>query len=531
MRQKHVPTPSLDDECFLLNNIVFTSTSTGICTAYLPIPLDFEMCTGPYKPLLTGVNTTNESMGNIPMRHRQIGQPRKNCHSFCERKLARFLLVILTVFIGGYMINLIDEDIFQVYPMMIQQSSFTYPSPLYDQTLEWNPHLPHLWLEYESKVSDSSSQVDQPPFMILLTNYEWNQQNQRRALRFSRSIRSTELYQAIVNHPYFHPYAYEQIRNGTRVVDPALTYYVVLDVETCFEANYPNYGKSYYGNCDGAFRRAKYSTHIMKRIAPCYKFESCHYIDQELQKNPIFSFSEIQSRNQLVLLDCRGNGQSIAFRHLQHPTSKVAVVSLSSTASQLQMTIDQGLPPPAVQSIQLSESEQAAVTECHANTRPYFLTFSGDYKRHSIRKELSQLDTARNASTLAAASNYSIFITDSQHLRESYHLTYSDLLKQSEFAAVPRGDNLYSYRFTEVLAAGAIPVLLGNPEWVLPFRPELVDWSQCLVRIENVSQVVSVLRSLETCQRRQYCYSIYQKYMAGPRQVIDGIWKGLELVR
>lgn len=488
-------------------------------------PIDVGMCTpGPYKALPTSVTNTSNNMGNLLMHHRQRGQPTKGCRMFWERKFTRFLLVILTVFIGAYMIGRIDEDVFQVYPVTIQQSSIKYDSPIYDQTLEWDPHLRRVWLDYESRVSDSSS-LERPPYMIVLTSYEWNQRNQRKAMRYSRSIRSTQLYQAIVNHPFFHPHAYQQIRNGTRAVDPTLTYYVVLDVETCFEANYPNYGKSYYGNCDGSFRRAKYSTHIMKRIAPCYNFESCHYIDQELQTNPIFTSDA--SKNQLVLLDCRGNGQSVAFRKVQHPTSQIALVTLSSTASQLQTTVDQGLPPPAVQSIQLSTTEQAAVSECQANTRPYFLTFSGDFKRHAIRKELAQLDTTRNAHP----SNHSIFITDSQYLRESYHLTYTDLLKQSEFAAVPRGDNLYSYRFTEVLAAGAIPVLLGNPEWVLPFRPEWVDWSQCVIRIENVSQVVPVLQSLETCQRRQYCYSIYQKYMAGPRQVIDGIWKGLEAVR
>ena len=31
---------------------------------------------------------------------------------------------------------------------------------------------------------------------------------------------------------------------------------------------------------------------------------------------------------------------------------------------------------------------------------------------------------------------------------------YTELLASSRFALVPRGDNLYSYRFFEVLAAG-----------------------------------------------------------------------------
>ncbi len=48
---------------------------------------------------------------------------------------------------------------------------------------------------------------------------------------------------------------------------------------------------------------------------------------------------------------------------------------------------------------------------------------------------------------------------------------YTELLASSRFALVPRGDNLYSYRFFEVLAAGTteypwVPwVLLGTPEY------------------------------------------------------------------
>ncbi len=48
---------------------------------------------------------------------------------------------------------------------------------------------------------------------------------------------------------------------------------------------------------------------------------------------------------------------------------------------------------------------------------------------------------------------------------------YTELLASSRFALVPRGDNLYSYRFFEVLAAGTTEypwvfwVLLGTPEY------------------------------------------------------------------
>jgi hypothetical protein len=490
-------------------------------------------------------------------------------------------------------------------------------SPLYDQTLQWDHELPHLWLEYEKYQSSLLHQlqeepqqlppppIQKPPYMILLTNYEWNHPNQSKALRYSRCIRSSELYQAIINHPYFHPHAYEQIQQGTRSVDPNVRYYVYLDVETCFEANYPQYGRSYYGNCDTSYGRSAYSTHVMKRRAPCYNFASCHYIEQELRTNPIFTFTPTSStttttttttdnnnrdspttttttptnssQNRLVILDCRGNGQSVSFRQQQQTSSQLAMVSLSSTAQQLQLSVDQGLPPPAIRTIQLSTNEQAAIQSCTNNNnhnsnnhddenntdRTFWLSFAGSYQRHAIRKKLAQLDTTttttmmrrgkrrhRHGSVILPSNgNHTILITDTKRLQKRYqNLTYTDLLKQSKFAAVPRGDNLYSYRFTEVLAAGAIPVLFANQDWVLPFRTELVDWDACIIRIDdvNISNTVSILQGYMAessslsqplpsggggyCERQQYCYHIYQTYIATSAHVVRGIMEGLEAI-
>jgi Exostosin family len=137
----------------------------------------------------------------------------------------------------------------------------------------------------------------------------------------------------------------------------------------------------------------------------------------------------------------------------------------------------------------LSTTEQAAIQSCtnnnnseeNNNDRTFWLSFAGIYHRHAIRKKLAQLDTttttmtrskpcSRSSSVMPSNGNHTILITNTKRYQ---NLTYMDLLKQSKFAAVPRGDNLYSYRFTEVLAAGAIPVLFANPDWVLPFRTEL----------------------------------------------------------
>jgi hypothetical protein len=78
-------------------------------------------------------------------------------------------------------------------------------------------------------------------------------------------------------------------------------------------------------------------------------------------------------------------------------------------------------------------------------------------------------------------------------------------------------------------------VLADN--WVLPFRPELIDWpTQCAVIIpeDDVNRTIDILTNIsakEECQRRQRCYDIYQKYMATPLGTVNGVIDGLELAR
>jgi hypothetical protein len=62
-------------------------------------------------------------------------------------------------------------------------------------------------------------------------------------------------------------------------------------------------------------------------------------------------------------------------------------------------------------------------------------------------------------------------------------LSYTDVLLLSQFVATPRGDNRYLYCFTEMLSAGAVPVILSD-DWVLPFQMELKpNWeTACAVR-------------------------------------------------
>jgi hypothetical protein len=111
--------------------------------------------------------------------------------------------------------------------------------------------------------------------------------------------------------------------------------------------------------------------------------------------------------------------------------------------------------------------------------------------------------------------------------------SYTTLLSQTQFAGVPRGDNLFSYRFTEALSAGCIPVVYAD-DWVLPFSNEWVgDWNSMIIMIKekDAPYTMEYLKNItkeQRCQMQQKGYEFYQRYMATPEGVIAGIIESLE---
>lgn len=92
---------------------------------------------------------------------------------------------------------------------------------------------------------------------------------------------------------------------------------------------------------------------------------------------------------------------------------------------------------------------------------------------------------------------------------------FDDLMVNSTFAFCPGGSHVTSFRFTEVLSAGAIPVLL--PEIVTPFYPEL-DWSDCVIRVSQarIVDLPRILRAIEpekVRERQRHCQRLYRTFL------------------
>jgi Exostosin family len=188
-----------------------------------------------------------------------------------------------------------------------------------------------------------------------------------------------------------------------------------------------------------------------------------------------------------------------------------------------------GLSPPPINPLRLSHSERTSVMETCVHdvslNRSYFFSCVGQartplrvelYKHHNLTKGIILMDRDHFVQTLGR------------------NITYEELLQRSIFAAAPRGDNRFSYRFTEVLSAGAIPVVHSD-DWVLPFRKEFVDWpKECAIVIPETDvnhalEILSAISPVERCYRRRRCYEIYIKYMANPEGTIAGILESAAL--
>jgi hypothetical protein len=102
-----------------------------------------------------------------------------------------------------------------------------------------------------------------------------------------------------------------------------------------------------------------------------------------------------------------------------------------------------------------------------------------------------------------------------QHQQHDQHDQYADLLLNTSFALCPRGDALFSYRFTEALSAGAIPVVMADG-WVLPFS-EILDYSEFAVVIpeaeyQTIKDVLRGYSAERVCAMRNRAREVYERH-------------------
>jgi len=315
--------------------------------------------------------------------------------------------------------------------------------------------------------------------------------------------------------------------------------YVFFDMETCYEDNYPQYGLGVTGNSD----RDEGRVHITSSGGMIkHLHEVCPFIDHALD-SPLLS--DPNGGATLVLFDCGWQGPSAwSCLNREHNPKlnerRVSVVSESARKDRVG-PLDLGLPPPAIHPVPLIEAQEAAILGClneDGDDRPYLFSFTGNF-RHAVRQKLLELHDPPSGVFVhhhfGGTWNTSSIGRGKLDQFANADGNYTKLLSQSKFAGVPRGDNLFSYRFTEALSGGSIPVVFADG-WLLPFSGALVDWSSIAVFIpeDRAAHTLDYLANLTASQRcgmRKKGYQFYKRYMADSNGVIHGIIESLEQAR
>ena len=109
---------------------------------------------------------------------------------------------------------------------------------------------------------------------------------------------------------------------------------------------------------------------------------------------------------------------------------------------------------------------------------------------------------------------------------------YRQIMTNADFAFIPRGDALFSYRLLEAMSFGCIPIILSD-NWVLPFD-RLIDWSSCTLRPreDEVVACATLLKRLsdeEVLDRKKKVLQIYETYFSSlERMITNGLLVELE---
>lgn len=377
-----------------------------------------------------------------------------------------------------------------------------------DRTIRLDPNIPRPWLD--------TSKISSPPYKLILTDIGWNHPNTTVGLTFSRILRSRELMQGLVDHPYFDPtVSWSKVVKGEQMIDPNTQHYVFLDIESCFESNYPYYGGGFLKNSDVKGGRIA----LDPWNHPCFNLDRCQHVVDVL--DTVHKFPNMM----LVVYNCRGLGPGAVFRK-SVTSMQLSLVAESMPEAHALPEVDQGLAPGALNVVKLRPDELEAVNSCNDTDRPFLVTFVGMNRPGPRTAMLHNMSNGRDV----------IFMDKGSYQEKYFFLSFQETLKKSMFGATPKGDNLYSYRFTEVLSAGSIPVIHADG-WLMPFHRALIDWNDTCAVVLPESQVYEterILRSMskeERCRRQRNCIEIYNKYFATSHGTVKGIIDGLERIR
>lgn len=357
---------------------------------------------------------------------------------------------------------------------------------------------------------------------ITFTNVGWFHPDPKIGLQHSRSLVGADFMKAVLSHERFNASAWKDLHAHP---DPSRPILVFLDVDVCNTWHWPVFGNSPLGASDVDGGRKPLESWVQ-----CFR-NVCTDIETVL-KSPAMSAEE----SRLVVVTCQDSAQDA--QHFLNCTKGnrdeaiygKLVVGHMSSHKDFAHPHDFGMPPWPVKTASLDRKQIMDIEKCRPNSRAHLLSFVGrprvgfdEFQKYfeslhekdgvHVKFGFTHYEKARNNRTEETGNAVLVPLASGEQQRQD---EYYRSLMDSYFVPTPRGDNLFSVRFSEVLSAGAIPIVYSNG-WVLPYNKEVVDWSELAILLpqERVSETLTILKSIprkEMCKGQQKVLSFFNEY-------------------
>ncbi|KAL3761294.1 hypothetical protein ACHAWU_010207 [Discostella pseudostelligera] len=346
-------------------------------------------------------------------------------------------------------------------------------------------------------------------FEVVTTNYGWSSTSTHDAGKnSSRRIVTGEFYRSIISHLRYNASAWADLEKHP---DPSRRLIVFMDVDTCLEMNYPFYGtKDWLVNMEDGYPD-RYWNSIFE--------DNCPLIARASNSPALLANPD----SRLIILDCSGGShlhltKACAGDNSTFQNDQVTVAYISIDKRRVRPFLHTGLPPPAIKYANLSEVERSSVKMC--KYRKYLFSFQG--RDVGGRKDLFRNIEQFNG-TYVKLLNQKSYLGD-LHKGGDDSNNYIKILTQSVFAGAPRGDQLFSYRLSEILSAGAIPVMY-NSEYLLPFHG-VINWTDCAVLIEPGQDTLDIITAISpdrVCEMQNCALGAWDKYVSSRTGWVRGL--------
>jgi len=305
-------------------------------------------------------------------------------------------------------------------------------------------------------------------YEITTTNYNWLSEVGK---QIPRSKVMKDFFDSVLNHPRYDASLWSTLDSNPDPERPILAF---LDAETCTTVHWPSFGSNKHDSWDRENGRPSYREANGREYVSINgkAMNMCSLIDMALESPAI----KANKHSRLFIPNCL-SGEGPAGANCLGParnSSKYKQLVVGHLAKQFSEINphDFGLAGWPVKTIESFPRDQVC-----SNNLPYLIAFKGRRRNHFFEfstyfEELAKTrdDVYMNFGTdhykdgPIKISHDTVNLTQTPKELQSNE-TYYQLMTQSTFCPVPRGDNLFSVRFGEILSGGCILIYANG--WVL----------------------------------------------------------------